>query len=152
MEQTKLIERTVQDEQGFEGPENKRMYCHVITVGGIEHKYFSLRRDLTEFQSGQEATFTTEEKKDKKNNTYWKIAPVKKQQPFSKGGYGGGKSNYSKDKNSAVITYLSILSSVFNGMQQSSEVFNKEKVAETVEYFYELAKSKAKENDQFGGS
>lgn len=143
MEQTKVIQRTQEDLEGFTPSDGKgRMYDHKITVDGVEHHFYSNKRELTDFVAGAEATFTVEQKAGKQGVRHV-IKPVKKAPVFTKNpGFAGrgGNSPYSKDD--SVITYLSVLSSVFTGMQQSSEVFNKEKVAETVEYFYQKAAEK----------
>jgi hypothetical protein len=139
MEQTKVIERTQQDEQGFE-MSGKRYYDHIITVDKIDYHFVSTKKELTAFETGKEATFTTEVTNMKNGKTRDKIIPVQKKPDFVKGGGGfQGKPAYRDNKDSAIITYLSVLSSVFNGMQQSTEVFDKEKIAETAEYFYQKA-------------
>jgi hypothetical protein len=138
MEQTKLIQRTQQDLEGFEF-DGKRMYDHKITVDGVDHHYYSKNKELSDFEAGKESTFTVEQKPGKQGVRHV-IKPVRKAPVFTKGGFTGKGNNFTKDD--SCITYLSCLSSVMQGYQQSSEVFNKEKVAEVVEFFYQKAAEK----------
>jgi hypothetical protein len=141
MEQTKVIERTQEDLEGFAPADGKgRMYDHRITVAGIEHHFYSNKKDLVDFKVGEEATFTVEQKQGKQGVRYV-IKPVRKTPVFTKGGGGfQGKSNYSKDD--AQITALSILSSLMTGYQQSTEVFSREKIEKEFDFWYEKVKSK----------
>jgi hypothetical protein len=143
MSTTATIERIRQDEKGWAGTEGKQMYTHIITVGGVDYKYFASSKETTPFEAGKEATYMVETKSNAKGE-YFVIKPVKEAKPFKSGGFsGGGKFGGSKSEGS--ITYLSVFSSVMTGFQQSSEVFDKKKVEEWTEHFYQLAKSKAKD-------
>jgi hypothetical protein len=135
--QTKVIQKTKQDEVGFE-MNNKTYYDHVITVDGIDYHYVSMKKDLTNFVAGKEATFNVEETTMKNGKTRMKISPVQEKPAFVKGG-GFGKNNYSKDD--AQISFLSCLSSAAT-FHQGRSTPNFQAVVEDALKAYEVVRSK----------
>lgn len=138
MTQTKVIQATRQDEEGFE-MSGKRFFDHIITVEGVDYHYVSASKELTNFVAGKEATFTTEEKLQSNNKVRLKISPVK-DNPF-KGGFQG-KGGYKSDpKDSAQISLLSCISSAAT-FHQGRSTGSFDNVIQDALKAYDVVKSK----------
>lgn len=139
MTQTKVIQATRQDEEGFE-MSGKRFYDHIITVEGVDYHYVSSLKELTNFVAGKEATFTTEETTQKNGKVRMKIAPVK-ENPFKGGGFQG-KGGYKSDpKDSAQISLLSCISSAAT-FHQGRSTGSFDNVIQDALKAYDVVKSK----------
>lgn len=136
---TKVVERTEQDLQGYMMPDGKKLYAHKITVEGVVYNYDSKSQELTAFEAGKEATFTTEQKTQSNGKVRLKIKPVS--EPPARGGFTPGGSKYrGEDKDQAQISILSCISSAATYAQSSSKPWSE--VLKNAEEAYQIVKSK----------
>jgi hypothetical protein len=139
--QTKVVERTEQDLAGYIMPDGKKLYAHKITVEGVVYNYDSKSPELTAFEAGKEATFTTEEKPQKNGKMRLKIKPAEdpaKRQFPAGGGFQGGSKYPAKDD--AQIAMMSCLSSAATHSQGTSRPWPE--VLKNAGEAYEIVKSK----------
>jgi predicted nucleotidyltransferase len=142
MEQTKMIEKVRENVRQYDG-RNGTTHIHMVTIEGDqdEWEYHSLKDVCDKFVPKTEAVFTTEVSVNGKY-TNRKIKPIKLEKGFKEYAKSSNKKNNDAFRDPAVLMYNEVLKAVTTGLQGSSVILDKTKVAEYVEYFYEEAKKK----------